>query len=80
MALPPLLTRPCYCGTNRDEHGMCPHCDKPQNPDHRKAPGGCDACARIDRRCTSCGLIYPDSTAAQVCERNDRAQEIRRRP
>lgn len=78
MPLPPLLTRPCYCGTQRDSHGLCPHCDKAQQPSH-SAPTGCAACDRIARRCITCGTVYGSTTAAKACENNDRAREGRRR-
>jgi hypothetical protein len=77
MPLPYLLTRPCYCGTQRDGHGTCPHCDHRQPENHSATP--CHACDRLRRRCTTCGTVYGSPAAANACENNDRAQETRGR-
>jgi hypothetical protein len=77
MPLPYRLTLPCYCGTDRDDRGACPHCDRYSQ--HEPADTDCPACDRIRRRCACCHTIYGSPPAARACEGNDRAAEARRR-
>lgn len=76
MPLPPLLTRPCYCGAARDDHGRCMHCDLPT---FHPQGAVCLNCLRISVRCVCCHTVYGTPAAARACENNDRAQEARRR-
>lgn len=77
MPLPARLTQPCACGTNRDDHGRCTHCDVAS---FHPVPGtDCTSCDRLARRCTCCGTIYGSPDAARTCENNDRTREARQR-